>query len=90
MSSYIGMIESSIASGNLKDAIKISRETIIYMPRSGYAYILMAKVMAKNPQGGPESIRAYQKALKLSSYNSVALQGLAELYIEGQKVSRAV
>jgi tetratricopeptide (TPR) repeat protein len=89
MTSYAGMIAASIALGKLKDAVNVSRESIIYMPRSATAYLLLANVIAKSPQGAVESVRAYSKALKLSPLNKMAVQGMAQVYLDDEKFEEA-
>lgn len=89
MISYAGMITASIALGKLKDAVNVSRESICSMPRSASAYLLLANVIANSPQGAMESVRAYSKALKLSPLNKLAVQGMAQVYIDEEKFEEA-
>lgn len=43
-----------MALGKLRDAAIVAKEAYAAMPRSSVACLLMGRILAKSPQGGPE------------------------------------
>eukprot|EP01038_Epipyxis_sp_PR26KG_P011855 gene11855-15861_t len=90
MASYIGIIQTQLALGKLKDAVNISREAVTEFPRSSSAYLMMGSVFAKSTQGASECIRAFAKSLKLNPANKAAATSMAQALIAQGKLEEAV
>jgi tetratricopeptide (TPR) repeat protein len=89
-SSYIGMIEASLSMGDVKQALRTAQEAQKALPQSPGVCVAMAKVLTRRKGGLEESIRLFNKAIKLEPLNVGYVTALVDVLLEMERKDDAV
>lgn len=79
-----------MAMGRYKDAANAARDMVTLFPKSAEAMYVMGTVLAKSPQGANESLKAFNKALKIQPRLVAAAIALCTTLLSLNRVDEAI